>query len=678
MDQTSFFNTAPYSPITDFIKAEKGTAIFNLSPEITTFINKRSKKLLIACNLNGKTEYRNCPVQTASGRYVCEGLPEDAACTLVSDALTSMLPITTHWDASLCSGAGGYHHGGTDGLGVLDVNLKTNTVFRKLETFDLNPESPYVFDQKYNQFSTLETPEKQNLIPSYERYIGECWSLLKVTDTLAVWLASEVAKSTGYPLIYLTPEQNPENNIPAFQVICNRLVMFRTESPSLAYFLLPPFWTNQPKEKYPVLFSGFYDSNENFFSTFGKKYALILNECIKTAGKPAVAILWNSGGTNACYSMQPSVFSNLNLLFSLSENEYACDSQNITAVGGSRGALTALMAAGNPFNDGSYRIAYAIINNPIVFSGTKRAESLSPTTPLIFAVITEATGYKTAWREDFKDPEHNLSGHELMLNNLIGSRYVSLIDTYFNPASPIFSINMRKLGTKVLLTIGTHDAFTTKDPILHLAENLREEGVPLTLRIAYRFGHSEPDDMLDLAGKLFVDTLSGNPPKFGGVQHFSMPEVLDKIPPIGKRIYPEHFPCFFEAPKILAMNTDAKINIVGPTGADVELIATNETGVITLFSGKLIEKTKLEGNPSYSAFIINADDRFNVGTYIYAFKFRLPGEQNWHELPQQNTPSIDGETIPYLQIIEAYPPVSGMELAMYLSKNYLSWGLSEV
>jgi hypothetical protein len=154
--------------------------------------------------------------------------------------------------------------------------------------------------------------------------------------------------------------------------------------------------------------------------------------------------------------------------------------------------------------------------------------------------------------------------------------------------------------------------------------------------------------------------------------------------PTPKQFNPKHFPVFFEGPKMLAMNKKAKLNVIGPEGTQIRVSAVplEETGdygkPVLLMEGVLPAMSGLDGHPSFQRTTLVCDERFAPGTYVYQCTFRLPEESDWRELPAGNTTSLKGEKVPALQILDAYPSVSGLEMSMMLSDYCMGWGICEV
>ncbi|MGO4610782.1 hypothetical protein AB4142_31090, partial [Variovorax sp. 2RAF20] len=80
--------------------------------------------------------------------------------------------------------------------------------------------------------------------PAYECYIGETYSVVRVTDEAALKLSDEVMKLTGYPVIFRHPGTALDEleGVPAFQLVHGRIAG-QGEHRSMVSYILPPEWS---------------------------------------------------------------------------------------------------------------------------------------------------------------------------------------------------------------------------------------------------------------------------------------------------------------------------------------------------------------------------------------------------------------------------------------------------
>jgi hypothetical protein len=683
-----------YVPLSKFISIQEPIEELKLTvlPDILQYIQRGKYELQIAWNTGSITEYlRPTGIEPEVGRVSLEAV-KSGVYTVVSGAFKNDFPIVTHWDENRNNHSGGYRLGASDAPGLLDLDLESGKIINEIPYFDVDPNSPYTYlTGKYHLMSSTVEGEASR-VPSYERYLGECFSLKKVTDLLAVWISDKALQETGYPLVYLNfPDLKLQSDIPIFQIVNNYIVEYKPGDASLATFILPPLWTASPKKPYPAIFTGYYDNNDNFYLFSGIAFINNISKARMETGASSIGILWNGGGSAGSRTLQLSAYHNLSLLFEIAEVVFSVDKASIVAVGGSRGGVTALIAAGNPYHD-NYKIKYAICANPIVKLGYRDYGMANPTSPMIYGTMSDDTGYKYAWRKDWREQETNLTGEQILLRNLIGTMDKDIANEALSPLSKQIVKTVKERGTKIILYAGTHDVIDTKDCVIELAESLRSQGVELELQFGYRFGHSNVEDLDEHAGRILIDMMMGREIRFNGVSHYrrssSNPEEWQK----SEKFVPEQQPVFFEGPKKAALWDRAAINIVGAAGMRYHLklfridevlwqknnqIARIDQGR-DLFHGTFEQKTKfLEGRISYFNSYIDFDESYEVGMYLYELWYSLENSNEWIKINSQSVPQPGVETEPILQIIKEYPMISGTLFAEEQNVKFIGWGLSE-
>ncbi|HHV99840.1 MAG TPA: hypothetical protein GXX36_09775 [Clostridiaceae bacterium] len=682
-----FFIPGNYVPVSEFFLS--GSEL-RIPLTLLDFVRERQQQIRVAYWDGFNTELLKPDKMDLEQGTIGLSYKKSGIFTVVLDTLINDFPVVTHWNAQLNNNRGGFCLGAADGVGKLDIDLNTDTVINEKPIYDKNLESPYTFlSDKYMFFSGKSLNLK---VPGYERYIGENYSLFQVTDALALWLSVKTLKDTGYPVIYKNyPQFELQENIPAFQVVSNFIIASNKETPSLATFILPPYWQAGKQNKYPVLFSGFYDSNENMFQTIGPSVLKVIGNVMKKTSKAVIGVIWNGGGSIGARTFQYSAFHNLSELFRTAAKEFSGDPGSIVAVGGSRGGITALIAAGNSYHN-NYRIKYAVCYNPIVRFGENDWEVPNPTCPLVYAAISEDTGYKLAWMRSWRDPVYGLSGQKLFLNNLFGTCDRSIANEVLCPCSKQFAKTIAEKGTKVFLAVGTHDAFATKDGIIDFAELLISCGVQVHLQFGYRFGHNNATNLYDTAEDFLCDIILGKEKKLSGISHYRRISKDAAEWEKSEQFFPERQPAFFEGPKKAALGDKAVINIVGAAGMayilklykidDLAWIEQKQAIIVDegriLFEGVLNEKTQHLEGISYFKSMIEFDGSYVEGFYLYEFCHTQGDTMKWVKVPFENVPQPGVETYPVLELLKHYPAVSGLEMAKMQDVKAIGWGLSDV
>ncbi len=693
-NQSFIFVPDTYVPLSRLyrIDSTENKLSFSVAPQLLSYIGKGDFKLYCARKQEERIEYLTPTLVDETGGQVILEQAEAGSYTVVSEALVNDFPIVTHWDKSLNQGLGGFSLGGSDAPGLLDINLEKGEIISETPIFDLDPGSPYAYlTDQYNLVSSGKG-EGYCRVPSFEEYLGENFSLKRVTDRLAIWISDQALKETGYPVLFQNyPKQQRYTKLPLFQVVNNYIVAYEEEHPSLATFLLPPYWSDTAAKPYPVLFTGFYDSNDNFYLFSSISYMKRIADTLKETGAAPLGILWNGGGSAGARTLQLSAYHNLSELFEIAGTEFGADKEAIVAVGGSRGGITALVAAGNPYHN-NYKVKYVICSNPIVRLSCSDYDVANPTSPMIYNIMSDDTGYKYSWRKEWRDPVYHLSGEQLLLHSLTGTLDKNIARDVFSLLPRPSILAMKEQGTRVFFYAGTHDVMNTKDNVIDLADRLLAQGIEVEFQLGYRFGHNNVEDLEVHAGQILTDMLRGREIHPKGVSHYrrasDKPEEWLK----SEKFYPEHQPVFFEGPKKAAVGDRAAINIVGEAGMKYRLLlhrideeiwckeqrAVKMDSGRELFCGTFEEKTKhLEGRISYFHSYLEFDKDYEPGWYLYEFMYSLEGTENWIRIGSEGIPQPDSYREPVLELLKEYPMISGKELFDSQNDKFIGWGLSE-
>lgn len=431
MSKTLCFVPEAYVPLSRFIQAEGSTPVaIPVSRAVADYLRLHNAPLLLACLRGGEVAYQKANwstlhediVEAEAAEEISE--KEEGVFVLVSPLLTNMLPVVSHWDNSVAEGKGGFRYGGTDGIGTLRMDeAGEKVVSEHARLYNSDPDSPYVYNTEDHQLFGGNEGNKNLKTPQFEHYIGDRYSLYAVDDLVAVSLSDRILKTFGFPVVFRNASIDNAallSNAPVFQLISGSLLVIENDQHSLASYILPPFWSAANVKGYPLLFNGYYDANENTFSTVGPSFLEIIGKTLASTGKGVVGILWNGGGYIGSRSLQGSIYAGIGAAITRGQESYGGDAEQVVAVGGSRGGLTALLAGGNPLCL-PYRVRYTLCYAPpLILNGLTR-EFAEGACPLIWHVAEVDTGYREIWKKDWQHPQNGSTGIETLLQTLTGT-----------------------------------------------------------------------------------------------------------------------------------------------------------------------------------------------------------------------------------------------------------------
>ncbi|MFC5404133.1 hypothetical protein [Cohnella soli] len=675
------FAPGNYVPISEFIRLDGTSAFFEFPIRrdvLETLIGKDEPIKVAICSNECIAYAEVLRVDTNKGLVRIES-GKAGIYAIVATGQRNAFPIVTNWNAALNEGRGGHQSGGTDGIGMLRLNEQSGNREVELSTLrDNDPSNPYYYRTEAYALFAGEEDGQFFPTPAYERYIGETYSLVRVTDEAALKLSNETLKLTGYPLIVRPTDVEPEQLVgrPAFQLI-HGCIAGRGEHRSMVSYIVPPFWTPAPEKRYPALFSGFYDQNENVFSTVGPPLLNVLGQTLLDTGKGVVGIIWNGGGSFGTRTIQGSVYDNLDDLFRTAIERYAVDGEAIVTVGGSRGGITSLVAAGNP-NSAVYLVRYAICYNVPLSFGEPLKEMANPTCPVFWRVICEDTGYKDAWQPGWTDPEGR-SAVDLFLLTLLGTSDSSLIASELSAASERIIRSLKAKGTQVWLTHGTHDAFTSSWLAYEWVGRARRNGVQVRHEIGYRFGHNNCTNPFDSAKTCLESLLTGEPIVLEGTRHYRRASEDPDKWELAERFLPLRQPVFLEGPKVAVKGLPILVILYGEPGMEYRLTLLPLSGSkpkVDLLEGKM---ESLEGYDETFSFVKSVQlvpGELAPGEYVYELQFRRPGTACWEKAVMHAPhPGFEGRAT--LEVIEEMPNFSSDEWLEKTMKYAIGWGLSE-
>lgn len=607
----------------------------------------------------------------------------------VAEPFTNDLPIVTHWSQSLNSGRGGFQQGAADPIGTLDVNLDNGVTTTSSDYYDTDPASPMLFNTKKFALFSNDPQNPNATVPSLDRYVGENFSILKVTDRLAVFLALKTLETTGYPLIhrnfpwafYDTSSARKINDaLPCFQVAHGVITSPVPDKGSLSTYILPPNWVKNSASPYPVLFNGFYDIHESFFEANGSDFIKVLNRLNQDGFGKAVGVLWNGGGAYGPYSVNFNTYWIAAHAFNLAQYFINADINKVVASGISRGGITALTVAANPFFD-NYKVQYALAFSPALQFGDHVSHYLASVYPGNYVAASWGTGYKFGHRTGFIDPLSGLNVMQLLLNNIMGTTDANFGDL-ISPAGDWIVGKLKSTGVKVLLSSGTHDGFMPFSHQLLFADKLAANLIPLEHHIGHRFGHSYFSDQ---QGQMLraMKLMLGGSGSWGGTKHFR--RISEADADIAKSV--EFIPStvvFAELPKLVWRNQNLRTTFVGQKGLKYALVYYKIDDQ-ALANGSL----QLVGNQNWvisgdfsgpqalqaQTLDITIPADLAVGNYLYLMAYSLDGS-NWQLVDLSKVPQPVPYKLPLFEVLASEPQSTASQLSDQLMKSNRGWGLS--
>lgn len=628
-------------PLSEFAVKATNTIVLHVDPEILNWIlspqGGGGSLPLVAVRLaGGSIQYATATGVNANGGTVTlNSAMWMGDCVVVSNQLRHDTAIATHWDPAANGNRGGQAVGPTTAFtgGIismgLDVTTTPATVTHAGTILSSDPNwydatagpvaGKYTFaSNTYALFSDGTGSNDSQNVPAFERYIGENFATNSVTPLLAIWLSDQVRERTGFPVAHrshpfaFSAGSQPAgkkvvSDLPIFQAVHCHVVdigsaydplgLYPGSENSLATFLLPPGWSSTaPAQSYPILFGGQYDIHEATFNGIGLGVLDTLGTLYQQSSgvRRAVGVLWNGGGAAATYTTQGSSYENAAQLIAYADTQLHADPERIVFTGGSRGGLTALQLASNPYAK-PYTAKFVRAVEPQVLLGEAITYVANPSHSLAVSSMGIVTGYDNCWMSGWQEPGTGRAAAQLALLNTYGTEDVGVVDTtYANDSDPLRT-GLCAEGTGVVLLLSTHDYVKPFTQMADYLDHLRTLAHPLTsthlmhtqgdvhAKVFYRFGHSPasndgaPSD-LDLMNKVF-DNDTTLPP---GIEFFAR-DPLDAT--LAVPIDPDHVPLAFEAPIQVGAGQQHTWAFTGEPGGRFEVWAAQMDTSWTLGDG---------------------------------------------------------------------------------------------
>lgn len=743
----TIFNPYPganYVPISEFQKLENPfeASSFIIKREVYNYIRNANKSIGISVltSTNERhiiTENINIDTVSSSNNVIISvsisqatGQVLSGYMVAITNAFSSHLPISTHWDSSLSVNIfgkdikGGFRKGATDGISLTGSMMNTAPFTQWGDK--------YWNTNEYNLFDNSSHLYWDNM--KYEHYIGEEYSFSSISDVSALSFSNKFLIRFGYPIVFknFTNENNItidlEENLPAFQILNGVIMKDEDEHGAISTYIVPPFW-NRNSDPYPVLFTDFYDLNGTVFGFSGERILNAIGKLDSLGYGTAIGVVTNSGSSYGSFGLNETSFKNMINITNCLKTEFNADVNNIIAFGSSRGGVFSLALASNPLNVNNYNVKFALTFSPGVKIGDILLDYTNPTYPALNYCLDYTVGYKGMWHDKATLPNlplspldsiysrdyfcHVITGTDLCVDKSNYDTHINNLREELNNRFFIGDATLQKLqseGTKVVMVNGTHDGYFNYAMFAEFEAKLKARGIPLRHEIIYSGGHCswattrfDEDNYLTTLLKLIKTNNINGFSAFEGTHHYDNNN---------NPIYPTRQPVFFEGPVVAFPGKKASFTIVGPPGTEYKLQAykindnlwinndsikiENSTPINVVNPGTLPSNCQ-NGDPipnmSWISKYITISEGISTGYYIYDLLYKAPGDQSYkrvsatpnaykkHESHEYSvkTTRANGSTACIVKIVAEEPMLSGYELKYEYGNNggSIGWGLLE-
>ncbi len=490
-----------------------------------------------------------------------------------------------------------------------------------------------------------------DFLPDYNTYIADVYAQTGITDQAARDFIKEACADTGVRIDLLRPDAFTRkgdglgrlaDRTGAVQILHAKVI-----DGSLATIILPPNWSAGAAEAtYPIVFNGFYDINANLFTQEGPQWVRIIARSGLEGRTGAIGVLWNGGGATAGRTTNEAAFRQFNAVLDYVAQNFGGDKHKVLIAGGSRGGLTAVNMASNPYKY-DYTVIFAAATATPTLLG-EHAALTSTTYPPLLPSTAWSVGLSDAWRTGWTYPAcagrphlTGLSGPEAHLYVLTGTSNSDEVDSLHSPMSERFIQGLKAAGTRVFLTVTEKDNIVPYNTQFKYARRLMAEGIPLQVEVLLRGGHTEryADTAL---GKAYARTDKLLAHVMALVEDDSVPEfpntltyfavnratgALDNLTPAD-----DFYPFSVDGPYITARGMRFPIVFVGHPG-------TAYTLKIETPSGRHMSTLTGVIPAAFTAtHWLEVPMDCPTGEYIYILRIKKPG-QDWKNIPDTMTPS---------------------------------------
>ena len=537
-----------------------------------------------------------------------------------------------------------------------------------------------------------------DFLPDLNHYLADRYAQTPVTDEQAREFVMSASADTGVLVDLLQPDAFTDRDQGWGRLVDRsgtvQILHAQVIDGSLASIILPPNWsTGTAKGAYPIVFNGFYDINANLFSQEGPGWVRMIARSGMKGRTGAIGVLWNGGGATAGRTTNSAAYRQFNAVIDYVARNFGGDRHRILMSGGSRGGLTCVNMASNP-----YRYDYTVIFIGATATPTLLGEHAlltSTTYPPLLPSTAWSVGLSDSWRTGWNYPScagrphlTGLNGPEAHIKVLTGTASAKEANACHSAMSNKFIQGLKNAGTRVFLTVTGSDNIVPYNTQLKYAYKLLASEIPVQIEILLRGGHTER----------FVETVIGRKyARIGALLAHVIPLVegqglpdfptsltyyaADRVTGVMQKLVPaeEMTPFSVDGPYVTARNMRFPLVFVGQPGTVYSLELKNAAGQpVDPFTGVIpAERTITHW------YTVPAE--LPVGTYHYHLRIKKPGH-DWIDIADTKTPSgdpailkVEGEE-PNIGPWEALEWCKAPKLAVTedgVPRDNTNWGLTE-
>ncbi|MBW2732215.1 MAG: hypothetical protein JRH20_07455 [Deltaproteobacteria bacterium] len=464
------------------------------------------------------------------------------------------------------------------------------------------------------------------------------------------------------------------------QLGCTCTRRYKKNLRGLITIYLPPGWRPDASARYPIVFNGFYDLNDNVFHQEGPFMARLIADSSK-GGKPgAIGVLWNGGAAHTSFTLTPGAYDQFANIIDQVTRYLHGDRNQVFLFGGSRGAMTTLTMASNP-DAKAYRVLHASAAVPLTNIGQMLA-LLTPSMPLLFTISDQITGFRGSWRTGWRYPESaNNAFGGMTCADATGRIFLGLdsdpgdvnqdgvrderdvmvwADEHQSLLSERMLNGLQAAGTQVSLYNGSFDTIL---PSVHQFEyyaELRRRQIPVEGTFYVRGGHAVAGGIDSPIGALSAHhlgtykalqrVLEGQTATYvdnGRIEYFKVDRDANKL--VSLAVPMGTFPFSLEFPRRVARGQRFSVTGVGTAGTLVQILAEPNDGSETIVLDKGAEGLPLQlkstgpfpvGAPAMGSFVILTGFPAEGAKVTYTIRVLIkePGSNSFVELDNTNVP----------------------------------------
>lgn len=340
-----------------------------------------------------------------------------------------------------------------------------------------------------------------NFLPDFNVYLADVYAQTAIPDTQAKEFITTMTQETGVTVDLLRPDAFRCKQDGLGRLVDQsgtvQILHAKVIDGSLATIILPPNWSEKAGEgTYPIAFNGFYDINANLFTQEGPHWIHMVAQSGSDGRTGAIGVLWNGGGATAGRTTNKVAYRQFDAVIAYVSGNFGGDRHRIMMSGGSRGGLTCVNMASNPYHH-NYTVTFAAATATPTLLG-EHAQLSSTTYPPLLPSTAWSVGLSDSWRTGWTYPEcaghpnlTGLTGPEAHLYILTGTKDFGEADAYHSAMSPRLLQGLKNAGTRLFLTVTEKDNIVPYSTQIKYAMKLREEGIPVHIEVLLRGGHTE-------------------------------------------------------------------------------------------------------------------------------------------------------------------------------------------